>query len=153
MWETKNRTDRQSNGEHFTILGRDVIFKGIVHFEGTVQIDSNFEGEIHSKGTIVVGEHAVIRGTINVGTLISGGKINGNITATDKVQLLKSGVLIGDVCVPCFSMEEGAYFKGATDMGTHPWIDQSIPSAEVLVELTARRHVPRHLLLRTEPEQ
>ena len=153
MWETKNRTDRQSNGEHFTILGRDVTFKGIVHFEGTVQIDSHFEGEIHSKGTIVVGEYAVIRGTINVGTLISGGKIKGNITATDKVQLLKSGVLIGDVCVPCFSMEEGAYFKGVTDMGTHPWIDQPNPSAEILVELTARRQAPRHLLLKNELEQ
>ncbi|MBH0193425.1 MAG: hypothetical protein HP492_17000, partial [Nitrospira sp.] len=67
MWETKNRADRQPNGEHFTILGKDVTFKGIVHFEGTVQIDSHFEGEIHSKGTIVVGEHAIIRGTITAG--------------------------------------------------------------------------------------
>lgn len=153
MWETKNRAGRQSNGEHFTILGRDVTFKGIVQFEGTVQIDSHFEGEIHSKGTIVVGEHAVIRGTITTGTLISSGKIKGNITATDKVQLLKSGVLIGDVCVPCFSMEEGAYFKGVTDMGPHPWIDQPIPTAEVLPEQTTRWHPPRPLLLKNEPEQ
>lgn len=153
MWETKNRADRQSNGEHFTILGKDVTFKGIVHFEGTVQIDNHFEGEIHSKGTIVVGEHAVIRGMITAGTLISGGKINGNITATDKVQLLKSGVLIGDVCVPCFSVEEGAYFKGVTDMGTHPWIEEPIPSAEVVPELTTRRHSPRPLLLKSDTEQ
>ena len=152
MWESKARADRQSNGEHFTILGKDVTFKGVVHFEGTVQIDSQFEGEIHSKGTIVIGEHAVIRGTITAGTLISGGKIKGNITATDKVQLLKSGVLIGDVCVPCFSMEEGAYFKGITDMGPHPWIEEPIPAAEVLPEPVTRRHIPRPLLLQNEPE-
>lgn len=152
MWESKNRADRQSNDEHFTILGRDVTFKGIVHFEGTVQIDSHFEGEIHSKSTIVVGEHAVIRGAITAGTLISGGKIKGNITATDKVQLLRSGVLIGDVSVPCFSMEEGAYFKGVTDMGTHPWIDEPSPTTEVLTELITQRHAPRPLLLKSDPE-
>lgn len=152
MWATKNRADYQSNSEPFTILGKGVSFKGVAYFEGTVQIDCQFEGEIHSKGTIVIGEHAVMRGAITAGTLISGGKIKGNITATDKVQLLKSGVLIGDVCVPCFSMEEGAYFKGVTDMGTHPWIEAPFPAAEIVPELTPPRHSPRPLLLKSEPE-
>ncbi len=152
MWETKNRADRHATGEHFTYFGRDVTFKGVARLEGTVQIDGQFDGEIHSTGTIVVLEHAVIRGAITTGTLISGGKIKGNITATDKVQLLKSGVIIGDVCVPCFSMEEGAYFKGVTDMGPHRWIEGPTPTAEVLPELTTRRHSPRPLLLRGDPK-
>jgi len=112
MWASKKQNATQSGGEHFTVLGKDVTFKGIVHFEGTVQLDSCFEGEIHTKGVLVVGEHAVIRGTVSVGTLISSGKIYGTVTASDKVQLLKSAVQIGDVKAPLFSVEEGAYFRG-----------------------------------------
>lgn len=117
MWESKKPKAAQTSSEHFTVLGKDVTFKGVVHFEGTVQLDSCFEGEIHTKGVLVVGEHAVIRGTVSVGTLISSGKIYGTVTASDKVQLLKSSVQIGDVQAPLFSIEEGAYFKGRTEMG------------------------------------
>lgn len=120
MWESKKHKVSQPIAEHFTVLGKDVTFKGIVHFQGTVQLDSCFDGEIHTKGILVVGEHAVIRGTITVGTLISSGHIQGNVTAVDKVQLLKSAVQIGDVQAPVFSIEEGAYFRGHADMGPRP---------------------------------
>ncbi|THJ20458.1 MAG: polymer-forming cytoskeletal protein [Nitrospira sp. CG24D] len=123
MWGSKKKTETKTNTEHFTVLGKDVTFKGIVHFEGTVQLDSCFEGEIHTKGVLVVGEHAVIRGTVSVGTLISSGKIHGAITATAKVQLLKTAVQIGDVQAPVFSLEEGAYFRGQTNMGPRPSVD------------------------------
>jgi cytoskeletal protein CcmA (bactofilin family) len=151
MWDTKKRTDNQADGENFTVLGKDVTFKGVVHFESTVRLDSCFEGEIHTKGVLVVGEHGVIRGTITTGTLISSGKIRGNVTASDKVQLLKSAVLIGDVHSPSFSIEEGAYFKGLSDMGANPWTDESSQSGETLPDLTTRRNKPRPLLIENEP--
>jgi|GEM_PF-396770 len=120
MWDMKKQKTAQAGGDNFTVLGKDVTFKGVVHFEGTVQLDSCFEGEIHTKGVLVVGEHAVIRGTVAVGTLISSGKIHGTVAASDKVQLLKSAVQIGDVQAPLFSIEEGAYFRGLTEMGPRP---------------------------------
>jgi cytoskeletal protein CcmA (bactofilin family) len=149
MWDNKKRTE-QYNGEPFTILGKDVMFKGIVRFEGTVQLDSRFEGEIHTDGTIVVGEHAVIHGVIHAGTLISSGKIRGNVTASHKVHLLKPAVLIGDVHVPSFLMEEGAYFKGFTDMGSHPWAEESVSMTESMPVLDAEHTAPRPLLIEVE---
>lgn len=119
MWERKK--EPVVNGEHFTVLGKDVVFKGIVHFQGTVQLDSRFDGEIHTTGVLVVGEHAAITGTITAGTVVSNGKIRGDITASAKVQLLKSAVLVGNVHAPSFSMEEGAYFRGTCEMGENPW--------------------------------
>jgi cytoskeletal protein CcmA (bactofilin family) len=103
--------------ENFTFLGRGVEFKGVATFDGTVRIDGHFEGEIHAKSTLVLGEHAMIKGLITAGTLVCGGKVHGNITGTDKVQLLKTAVLVGDVRTPLFSMEEGAHFQGLCDMG------------------------------------
>jgi cytoskeletal protein CcmA (bactofilin family) len=132
MWETKKKTVTESNAEHFTVLGKDVTFKGIVHFQGTVQLDSCFEGAIHTNGVLVVGEHAVIRGTLSVGTLISSGKIHGTVVATDKVQLLKTAVQIGDVQAPIFSIEEGAYFKGLTEMGPSQSADELLQTAASL---------------------
>ncbi|MGH7229036.1 MAG: bactofilin family protein, partial [Nitrospiraceae bacterium] len=118
MWDHNNKKkDGQGDSENFTFLGKDVTFKGVVTFDGMVRIDSHLEGEIHTKGTIVVGEHAVIKGLITAGSLISSGKIMGTITASEKVQLLKSGILIGEVHAPLFSMEEGAHFQGLCDMG------------------------------------
>lgn len=110
--------------ENFTFLGRGVDFKGVVNFDGTVRIDGRLEGEVHTKGTLIVGEHAVIKGLVTTGILITSGKIQGNITAIEKVQILKPGILIGDVRSPIFSMEEGAHFHGMCDMGTSMWVDQ-----------------------------
>ncbi|HEX7767363.1 MAG TPA: polymer-forming cytoskeletal protein [Nitrospira sp.] len=155
MWESKKKKEAKTNTEHFTVLGKDVTFKGIVHFEGTVQLDSCFEGEIHTKGVLVVGEHAVIRGTVSVGTLISSGKIHGAITAADKVQLLKTAVQIGDVQAPVFSIEEGAYFRGQTNMGPRPSVDgasdfiDALPD-QALCENAGNFHVPDS---DTEPRQ
>jgi cytoskeletal protein CcmA (bactofilin family) len=150
MWDNKKRTDHHPNGEQFTILGKDVVFKGVVHFEGTVQLDSCFEGEIHTKGTIVVGEHAVIRGTITAGTLITSGKIRGNVAASGKVQLLKPAVLIGDVHTPLFSMEEGTYFKGFTDMGAHPVVDELQHPPLILTDMTQTLNGSRPVLIESE---
>ena len=155
MWESRKKAEPKTNTEHFTVLGKDVTFKGIVHFEGTVQLDSCFEGEIHTKGVLVVGEHAVIRGIISVGTLISNGKIYGTITAADKVQLLKSAVQIGDVQAPVFSIEEGAYFRGHTNMGPRPSVDGSSDFITALPEQTLWENAENYRLpdSNAEPRQ
>src|SRR5579885_1426095 len=125
MWEFNGKKKlTQDNDENFTFLGRGVDFKGVVNFDGTVRIDGRLEGEIHTKGTLIVGEHAVIKGIVTVGTLITGGKIRGNVTATQKVQLLKPALLVGDISTPAISIEDGAHFHGACDMGAEKWEEE-----------------------------
>jgi len=149
MWDTKKQKGNQADVDNVTVLGKNVTFKGVAHFEGTLQLDSCFEGEIHSKGVLVVGEHAEIRGTISVGTLISSGKIRGTVTASDKVQLLKTSVQIGDVHAPTFSIEAGAYFKGFADRGPIPSADGSSQHINQLPDQAIRHdtqalHLPEH---------
>ena len=146
MWDHNNKKkDSQGDSENFTFLGKDVTFKGVVTFDGMVRIDSHLEGELHTKGTIVVGECAVIKGRITADTLICSGKIKGTITASEKVQLLKSGILIGEVYAPLFSMEEGAHFQGLCDMGPSQWADQEPQATENVHDLVARRSKVRVL--------
>ena len=148
MWR-QNPTSKDTgiDSETFTVLGKDVRFTGVVHFEGTVRMDGCFEGEIYTKGVLTVGEHAVIKGTINATTLISGGKIKGTITATEKVQLLKSAILVGDVHCPFFSMEEGAHIQGQIDMGVSPWVDESPQGTASMRDVASPRKAQKEHVL------
>lgn len=119
MWELNGKKPIPEREENFTFLGRGVDFKGVIRFDGTVRIDGQLDGEIHAKGTLIIGEHAIIKGIIVAGTVICGGKVQATITATEKVQLLKTGVLIGDVRTALLSMEEGAHHHGMCEMGAN----------------------------------
>ena len=59
--------------------------------------------------------------------------------ATEKVQLLKPGVLIGDVRTPSFTMEEGAHFHGLCDMGTDVWGTDDRQESDKVHDLAAHR--------------
>jgi len=122
MWGHKEQvTQVEPDYENFTLLARDVDFKGVVNFDGTVRIDGRVEGEIHTTGTLIVGEHAVIKGVVSAAVLMNSGKINGTITALEKIQILKPGVLVGDIRTPLIAIEEGSHFHGMCDMGMKPW--------------------------------
>ena len=93
-------------------MGKGARFKGSLSFEGTVRIDGRLEGEIHAKGTVIIGEPAIIEGDVSADTVISGGRVTGNIVASKKVELLAPGSLIGTIKTPLLSLEEGVTFSG-----------------------------------------
>ena len=138
MWATKERNQQAEQGsENFTLLGKGTDFKGVVNFDGTVRVDGRVEGEIHTTGTLIVGEHAVIEGIVCAGVLMNSGKINGTITAIEKIQILKPGVLVGDIRTPLIAIEEGSRFHGMCDMGAHLWSGERALSVNVAPSLIA----------------
>src|SRR2546428_12785879 len=102
---SKHKEYELAGEETFTFLGRGFEFKGTLTFEGTVRIDGMVSGAIYSKGTVILGEHAVIEGDIIAGTIVSGGTINGNLTATQRGQILPSAVLNGAPQTPSLQVE------------------------------------------------
>ena len=117
MWSKrdKNNPYSMSGEESFTFLGKGAQFKGIINFEGTIRIDGKLEGEIHTKGTLVVGEHAVIEGDVSADVVINGGRVTGNIVASEKVQLLATGIVLGTIKTPLLTVEEGVRFMGSCE--------------------------------------
>ena len=114
MWSRREKDKWHApDGERaFTFVGKGARFKGSLSFEGTVRIDGRLEGEIHAKGTVIIGEPAIIEGDVNADTVISGGRDPGNIVASKKVELLAPGSLIGTIKTPLLSLEEGVTFSG-----------------------------------------
>lgn len=97
-------------------VGRGVEFKGVISYNGTVRIDGQLDGEIHTEGILLVGEDAVITAKVSAGTIVSKGKITGDIVAKEKIRLLSPAVLNGSVKTPMLSMEEGVLFNGNIEM-------------------------------------
>lgn len=118
----------------YTFLGKGVDFKGKAKFDSSVRIDGHFDGQIISQDTLIIGEGGVVKGEITCETIISSGKIEGNIVASQKVQLLNPAVLIGGVRAPSFSVEEGVVFHGTCDMGVSGLDDVSWQSGEAAAQ-------------------
>ncbi len=128
-----------SDNENVTFLGKSADFKGIIRFNGTIRVDGRLEGEIHTTGVLIVGEHAVIKGIVSAGTVMTSGKINGTVTAVEQVQILKPGVLIGDIRTPAISIEDGSHFHGMCDMGAHKWVDDQPAANKNVHDLATHR--------------
>ena len=109
---------------NITLLAKGAELRGEIKVEGTVRIDGRLEGAVHTKGEVIVGEDGVVKGAINVGSLISSGRIKATVTATGWVQLLKTAILIGEVHCPIMLMEEGAKFQGVSDMDVTAWPEE-----------------------------
>lgn len=110
---------------NITLLAKGVELKGEIKVEGTVRIDGRLEGDVQTKGEVIVGEDGVVKGTISAGSLISSGRIKATVTASERVQLLKTATLIGEVHCPVMVMEEGAKFQGVSDMGVTSWPEEA----------------------------
>jgi len=113
--DDKERKDGVGD-EVIAFLGKGTEFKGMITYNGTIRIDGHVEGEIVTEGTLVVGEGAVIHAEISAGTVINGGKITGNVTALEKIQLLPTAVVEGSIKTPVLIIEEGVRFNGNCQM-------------------------------------
>ena len=94
------------------LIDRGCSVEGKLTFDGTVQINGDFQGDITSDGTLVIGAEAQVRGNIKVDTVIVEGNLNGLVEAKGKVELRRGSRLIADIHTPTIVIEDGAVFHG-----------------------------------------
>jgi len=105
-----------TNNNSKNVLNSDVELKGTLKFSGELTFDGKLEGEISSEGTLNLGDEAVVKGNINVNTVVVRGKINGNVTAKDRVDMKSKTEMFGDVRAPKLVIEEGVTFVGKSEV-------------------------------------
>lgn len=98
------------------ILSSDVKITGSIEFEEELFFDGQLEGEIHSEGSLTVGENAQIRGDIFTKAVTVLGKVTGNITVQERCELKSRAQLIGDLQAARLTIEEGAIFEGRSEV-------------------------------------
>ncbi len=127
MLKKGSGTTEQSEISAF--LGKGTEFKGVLSFEGTIRVDGKIDGEVISKDTLIAGDGAFLQGEISVGTIISSGKVVGNINASQQVHLLAPANIQGNIKTPKLIIEEGVTFDGKCEMaGEKKSADQKVVS-------------------------
>lgn len=99
------------------ILSSDVEIKGSLKFSNDLIIDGRIEGEVTSDGSLTIGENAFVSGEVRTKSVVVFGKVQGNITVTDRCELKANAVLEGDIVAGTMAIEEGATFMGKSSVG------------------------------------
>jgi len=98
-------------------IGKSLVIKGEVTGSESLYVDGRVEGSIHLPGNrVTVGRNGVIAANITAREAVILGKVRGNVTATDRVDIRNEGSLTGDVIAQRISIEDGAFFKGGIDI-------------------------------------
>jgi cytoskeletal protein CcmA (bactofilin family) len=97
-------------------LNSDVEIKGNIKFSGELTFDGKLDGEIHTDGTLNLGDGAVINGNINAQSVVVRGKVNGNINAKEKIDIKSKAELFGDLRATKLVIEEGVTYVGKTEV-------------------------------------
>ena len=98
-------------------IGKAVLIKGELSGSEDLYLDGEVEGTIElDRNSVTVGPNARIRAHIHAREVIIHGKVDGNIQGTDRVELRRTAVLVGDISTQRVSIEDGAYFKGGIDI-------------------------------------
>jgi cytoskeletal protein CcmA (bactofilin family) len=105
-------------GEIRAFLGEGTQFKGVLSFAGAVRVDGHLEGEIVGDEVLIIGEPGQVKAEIEVGTVVVSGRVQGNITARQRVELLRSSRVTGTIRTPCLVVAEGAHFNGNCEMAS-----------------------------------
>jgi cytoskeletal protein CcmA (bactofilin family) len=97
------------------VIGPESVFKGELSSQGTVRIDGRFEGNI-AADCVIIGETGAVVGDVASKALIAGGKLTGNVRASDSVEIQPKGEVYGDVTATRLAVAEGAVFEGRSSM-------------------------------------
>ena len=104
------------SGEVATI-GKSVVVKGELSGSEDLYVDGEVEGSISMRGqSLTIGPNGRVRANIEARNVIVHGRVDGNVMATDRVDMRKSAFLTGDLTTARVAIEDGAYFKGTIDI-------------------------------------
>ena len=99
-------------------IGASVVIKGEVSAKEDLTISGRIEGKVEVREHVVrVGPGAQVNAEILGRTVLVEGRVTGNITATERIELLENGAVEGDISAPKVAMADGAEFRGKIEMG------------------------------------
>src|SRR6267154_3364442 len=98
-------------------IGKSVLVKGELSGSEDLYLDGEVEGSIDLQDhSLTIGPHSHVRANVKAREVVVHGKVDGNVEGTDRVELKRSSVLVGDISTQRIVIEDGAFFKGAIDI-------------------------------------
>ena len=95
-----------------TIIGKDTVFEGTLTSDASVRINGAVIGDVRVKGVVILSATGRIEGTIEAESIIVAGKVEGNMSIRDKVNVEPSGQIYGEIITKKFVIDEESVFEG-----------------------------------------
>jgi cytoskeletal protein CcmA (bactofilin family) len=113
------------------LIGKSFVIKGQVSCDGDLYIDGQVEGSVDPKGNrLTIGPDGRLKANVTARAVVVQGKLEGNIQASERVDLKQSAVVVGDIVTQRISIEHGACIKGRIEVhGGEPAKDKSANAA------------------------
>lgn len=99
-----------------TVIGPNAVIKGTLSSSAPIRIDGEFEGDISCSAEIVIGQTGRVKAQISARAAVVAGSVNGNMNVSEKLEVLASAKLVGDLQAGALVIAEGAVFKGNCGM-------------------------------------
>ena len=132
------------------VLDVDASMQGSLVFKDPVnlKINGRFEGTLNTKGSLMIGEHAVVNADVTGEIIVVAGKVNGNVNAIKELKLISPACVIGDIRTPLLSVAEGAVLDGTCRMISKTR-QESAPRSAIMTaeELAKYLEVDRSMVL------
>jgi len=110
------RIEPESRGGSATI-GKAVKIVGQIYSKEDLFVDGDLEGTVEAlEHKLTIGPNGTIHASIRAREVVALGSIQGNVEATDKIEIRKDAKLVGDIKTARIIIEDGAYFKGSIDI-------------------------------------
>jgi cytoskeletal protein CcmA (bactofilin family) len=112
------RAEASQNRERDNVnIGKSVVIKGELNGSEDLTIEGQVEGTIQLRDHVLtIGSNGRIKAQVFAKAVIVLGEVNGNVTATEKVDIRDNGSVDGDIVAPRVAIAEGAHFRGSVDM-------------------------------------
>src|ERR1043166_2308014 len=106
----------ESRGGSATI-GKAVKIIGQIHSKEDLFVDGDVEGTVEAPDhKLTIGPNGTVHATVKAREVVALGSIQGNVEATERIEIRKDAKLIGDIRTARIVIEDGAYFKGSIDI-------------------------------------
>lgn len=114
----ENRTTPTAPTSGATFLGANVTLEGTITGSEPIVVEGTVRGNINLSADLRVGTKARVEATVHARNVMVEGKLTGDVSADDRVELVASAVVDGNIKAPKIIVAEGAKFRGNVDMGS-----------------------------------
>jgi cytoskeletal protein CcmA (bactofilin family) len=139
--KTRGQQEMVDTSKVDSVIGPGLMVKGDIHSRGSLRVDGNVEGNIRADAAVIVGEKGVVKANVTANHIIVGGTVHGNVNGREKVEILSTGRMYGDVTTAAakFVVAEGVIFEGRCTMSQSDTAKQRLPKAPQPAEQKAEQ--------------
>lgn len=111
---SKNEDNKTQTKEIESIIGKGAKITGELVTSNSVRVEGEIDGSIESKSTLIIGKEALIKNKVKAKNITIAGRVEGEIIANNKVELLQTAKVNADISTKSLKIEEGAVFNGSS---------------------------------------